>query len=158
MNKTYIKENKINILNELNCDENYKTLLASKHKMEYIEFFKLYRKNIDTKKSPYIDSINFNPHSNKYEEQYNRINKIIKPKNIKNNKNINGDLTYDEICEKLKNILNNNDNICFVDYLLFDNYLNLWKLEFFFKGSKHLWDNINKLFTYYEFFISFILS
>ena len=25
-------------------------------------------------------------------------------------------------------------------------------LEFFFKGSKHLWDNINKLFTYYEFF------
>ena len=146
MNKTYIKENKINILNELNCDENYKTLLASKHKMEYIEFFKLYRKNIDTKKSPYIDSINFNPHSNKYEEQYNRINKIIKPKNIKNNKNINGDLTYDEICEKLKNILNNNDNICFVDYLLFDNYLNLWKLEFFFKGV--LFEKMSDLIVY----------
>ena len=135
MNKTYNTENKLNILNELNIYENYKELLTNKDKTKYVEYFELYRKNIDTNKNPYIDSINFNPHSNKYEEQYNRINKIIKPKNLKNNKNKNGDLTYDEICEKLKNILiDNNDNICFVDHLLFDNYLNLWKLEFFLKG------------------------
>ena len=135
MKKTYNKENKINILNELNPDDTYKKLLENKHKMEYIQYFTLYRKNINCQKSPYIDSINFNPHSNKYEEQYNKLNKITRPKNLKNNKNINADLTYDEIKEKIKNNLETNDNICFVDYLLFDNYLNLWKLEYFIKGE-----------------------
>ena len=135
MKKTYNKENKINILNELNMDDNYKKLLENKHKMDYIQYYNLYRKSINCQKSPYIDSINFNPHSNKYEEQYNKMNKITRPKNLKNNKNINGDLTYDEIKEKIKNFLENNDNISFVDYLLFDNYLNLWKLEYFYKGE-----------------------
>ena len=143
MNKTYNSENKINILNELKVDENYNNLNLN-HKMDYIEYFKHYRTSIKLEKSPYIDSINFNPHSNKYEEQYNRINKITKLKNLKNNKNTNNDLmTCEEINQKLKNILEKNDNIIFVDYLIFDNYLTLWKFEYFFKGE--LFEKMNKL-------------
>ena len=50
MKKTYNKENKINILNELNPDDTYKKLLENKHKMEYIQYFTLYRKNINCQK------------------------------------------------------------------------------------------------------------
>ena len=141
--KNYTQENKINILTELNIDEHYKKVMTNHDKMKYVNYFNLYRKNIDAEKSPYIDSININPHSNKYEEQYNKLNKITKPKNVKNNKNINSDLTFEEIYEKIKNNLINKDNICFIDYLLFDNYINLWKTEYFIKGE--LLEKMNKL-------------
>ena len=141
--KNYTQENKINILTELNIDEHYKKVMTNHDKMKYVNYFYLYRKNIDAEKSPYIDSINYNPHSNKYEDQYNKLNKITKPKIVKNNKNINSDLTFEEIYEKIKNNLINKDNICFIDYLLFDNYLNLWKIEYFIKGE--LLEKMNKL-------------
>ena len=143
MNKNYNKENKINILTELNLEENYEKVKQNKKKMDYINYFRNFRKNIDCQKSPYIDSINYNPHSNKYEEQYNKINKINKPKILKNNKNPNGDLSLEEISEKVKYYLENKDNISFVDYLLFDNYLTLWKFEFFTKGE--LFEKMSKL-------------
>ena len=84
--------------------------LTLHHKVIGRKNFKRYKNSIGSEKNPYIDSINYNPHSNKYEEQYNKMNKITKQKmiNIKNgvNKNINGELTYDEIFEKIKNNLN----------------------------------------------------
>ena len=52
-------------------------------------------------------------------------------------------MTCEEINQKLKNILEKNDNIIFVDYLIFDNYLTLWKFEYFFKGE--LFEKMNKL-------------
>ena len=144
MNKNYDIKNKLDILTELDVEEQYKKLTNNKQKMNYINYFELFRKNIECKNSPYIDSINYNPHSNKYEEQYNKMNKIIKPKNSKkNNKNKNGELTFEDICEKIKNNLENNDSILFVDYLLFDNYLNLWKIEYFLKGE--LFEKLSKL-------------
>ena len=36
-------------------------------------------------------------------------------------------MTCEEIENKLKDILKKNDNVTIVDYLLFDNYTNLWK-------------------------------
>ena len=144
MNKNYNKENKNNILNELNTNEYYQKVITDKYKMAYVNYFKLYRKNIDCERSPYIDSINYNPHSNKYEEQYNKINKITKPKNIKISRNTNSELTYEEMVIKLKNNLETKDNIYFIDYILFDNFLNLWKLESFFKGE--LFEKMSKLF------------
>ena len=144
MNKNYNKENKNNILNELNTNEYYQKVITDKYKMAYVNYFKLYRKNIDCERSPYIDSINYNPHSNKYEEQYNKINKITKPKNIKISRNTNSELTYEEMVIKLKNNLETKDNIYFIDYILFDNFVNLWKLESFFKGE--LFEKMSKLF------------
>ena len=144
MNKNYSKENKNNILNELNTNEYYQKVITDKYKMAYVNYFKLYRKNIDCERSPYIDSINYNPHSNKYEEQYNKINKITKPKNIKISRNTNSELTYEEMVIKLKNNLETKDNIYFIDYILFDNFVNLWKLESFFKGE--LFEKMSKLF------------
>ena len=144
MDKTYNSENKINILNEIKVEENYNNLSSNTHKNDYIDYFRHYRTSIKLEKNPYIDSINFNPHSNKYEEQYNRINKITKLKNSKNNKNISGDLmTCEEIENKLKDILKKNDNVTIIDYLLFDNYTNLWKFEYFFK--REFYEKINKL-------------
>ena len=144
MNKNYNKENKNNILNELNTNEYYQKVITDKYKMAYVNYFKLYRKNIDCERSPYIDSINYNPHSNKYEEQYNKINKITKPKNIKISRNTNSELTYEEMVIKLKQNLETKDNIYFIDYILFDNFVNLWKLESFFKGE--LFEKMSKLF------------
>ena len=144
MNKNYNKENKNNILNELNTNEYYQKVITDKYKMAYVNYFRLYRKNIDCERSPYIDSINYNPHSNKYEEQYNKINKITKPKNIKISRNTNSELTYEEMVIKLKNNLETKDNIYFIDYILFDNFVNLWKLESFFKGE--LFEKMSKLF------------
>ena len=144
MDKTYNSENKINILNEIKVEENYNNLSSNTHKNDYIDYYRHYRTSIKLEKNPYIDSINFNPHSNKYEEQYNRINKITKLKNSKNNKNISGDLmTCEEIENKLKDILKKNDNVTIIDYLLFDNYTNLWKFEYFFK--REFYEKINKL-------------
>ena len=115
--------------------------------IKYVNYFKRYKNSIGSEKNPYIDSINYNPHSNKYEEQYNKMNKITKQKmiNIKNgvNKNINGELTYDEIFEKIKNNLNTEDFIYFIDYLLFDNHFTLWKIEFFIKGE--IFEKLSKL-------------
>ena len=144
MNKNYNKENKNNILNELNTNEYYQKVITDKYKMAYVNYFRLYRKNIDCERSPYIDSINYNPHSNKYEEQYNKINKITKPKNIKISRNTNSELTYEEMVIKLKQNLETKDNIYFIDYILFDNFVNLWKLESFFKGE--LFEKMSKLF------------
>ena len=45
---------------------------------------------------------------------------------------------------KLKNNLETKDNIYFIDYILFDNFVNLWKLESFFKGE--LFEKMSKLF------------
>ena len=143
MKKNYTQENKMNILKELNMDEIYKKIITNKDKIKYVNYFKKYKYIMGSEKNPYIDSINCNPHSNKYEEQYNKMNKITKQKNTKNTKNMNGELTYDEILEKYKNYLNMNDIIYFIDYLLFDNYINLWKLEFFMKGE--LFDKLSKL-------------
>ena len=145
INKNYNEENKINLLTELNVDEYYKKLLKNSHKMEYVKYFNLYLKGIDCKNISYIDSINYNPHSNKYEEQYNKKNKINKVKNIKNNKstNINGEIPYEEVYGELKICLESKDNICFVDFLLFNNYLNLWKFDYFLKGE--LFEKMSKL-------------
>ena len=136
INKNYTEENIINILNELNVDKYYKKLMENNNKMKYVTYFNNYCRTMESEKISYIDNIIINPHSNKYEEQYNKINKITKPKNIKNrNKNANVELTYDELYEKIKNNLENKDNILFVDFLLFNNYSNLWKTEFFLKGE-----------------------
>ena len=147
MKKNYTQENKINILKEINVEECYNKFMTNKIKMKYVTYFKKYKNSVGTEKSPYIDSINCNPHYNKYEEQYNKMNKIFKQKNnIKNciNKNYNTELNCEEIIEKLKtNLDNNNDIIYFIDYLLFDNYLTLWKVEFFIKGE--LFDKLSKL-------------
>ena len=147
MKKNYNQDNKINILTELNIEECYKKLMVNNDKIKYVNYFKRYKNSIGSEKNPYIDSINYNPHSNKYEEQYNKMNKITKQKmiNIKNgvNKNINGELTYDEIFEKIKNNLNTEDFIYFIDYLLFDNHFTLWKIEFFIKGE--IFEKLSKL-------------
>ena len=136
INKNYTEENIINILNELNVDKYYKKLMENNNKMKYVTYFNNYCRTMESEKISYIDNIIINPHSNKYEEQYNKINKITKPNNIKNrNKNANVELTYDELYEKIKNNLENKDNILFVDFLLFNNYSNLWKTEFFLKGE-----------------------
>ena len=136
INKNYTEENVINILNELNVDKYYKVLMENNTKMKYVKYYTNYCRTMESEKISYIDNIIINPHSNKYEEQYNKMNKITKPKNIKNkNKNSNADLTYDDLYEKIKTNLENKDNILFIDFLLFNNYTNLWKTEFFLKGE-----------------------
>ena len=136
INKNYTEENVISILNELNVDKYYKVLMENNTKMKYVKYYTNYCRTMESEKISYIDNIIINPHSNKYEEQYNKMNKITKPKNIKNkNKNSNADLTYDDLYEKIKTNLENKDNILFIDFLLFNNYTNLWKTEFFLKGE-----------------------
>ena len=136
INKNYTEENIINILSELKVDKYYKILMENNNKMKYVKYFSNYFRTMESDKISYIDNIIINPHSNKYEEQYNKMNKITKTKNIKNkNKNSNADLTYDDLYEKIKNNLENKDNILFIDFLLFNNYTNLWKTEFFLKGE-----------------------
>ena len=78
MKKNYNQDNKIDILTELNIEECYKKLMVNNDKIKYVNYFKRYKNSIGSEKNPYIDSINYNPHSNKYEEQYNKMNKITK--------------------------------------------------------------------------------
>ena len=146
MKKNYTAENKINLLKELNVEECYNKIITNNDKMKYVSYFKKYKSSVGTEKNPYIDSINCNPHYNKYEEQYNKMNKISKKNNYKIsiNKNYNSELNCEEIIEKLKNNLDsNNDIIYFIDYLLFDNHFTLWKVEYFIKWE--LYDKLSKL-------------
>ena len=136
INKNYTKENKVNILNKLNVEEKYYKLKENKDKMKYVEHFISFRKNIGCEKNPYADinSINFNRHSNKWEEKYNKMNNITKSKNNiiinnNNNNNKNTDSIKNELTEKIKK----EGCVLFVDFLLFNNYINLWKFDFFLK-------------------------
>ena len=142
MKKNYNNENKINILKELEVNNYYNNLINNNEKMKYVHYFRYNNKklNYDEKyrNSPYIiGSILENPYSNKHEEKYNLMKNIQKPKNNKNSNN-NSEITIEEIINKLTNILTNNDNICFiifVDYLLFQNYLYIWKFEYFLQAE-----------------------
>ena len=137
MKKNYNNENKINILKELEIENYYKNLTANKEKMKYVEYFKYKKLNRDEKfrNSPYIiGSILENPYSNKHEEKYNKMKNIQKVKNNKNPCN-NNEIILDDILNKLTNIIKNNDNICFIDYLLFQNYHCLWKIEYFLQAE-----------------------
>ena len=140
MKKNYNNENKINILKELEIENHYKNLMMNNEKMKYVNYFKNLNKKLNHddkfKNSPFIiESILENPYSNKLEEKFNKMKNIQKPKNNKNIYN-NSELTLDEIIIKLTNILkNNNDNIYFVDYLLFQNLNILWKSEYFLQGE-----------------------
>ena len=133
MKKNYSNENKINILKQLEIEKNYNSLMTNNDKMKYVNYFESFRKKVHSEKyknNPYIiDNILNNPYSNKVEEKYNKM-KNIKPKNNKNIYN-NGELTLDQINLKLSDILQNNDIINFIDFLLFQNYNCIWKTEFF---------------------------
>ena len=138
MKKNYNNENKINILKELEIEKYYNNLKVNNEKMKYVEYFKYNNKKLNYdekfKNSPYIiERILENPYSNKHEEKYNKMNNIQR---IKSNKNsYNSELTLEEIIKKLTNIIENNDNICFIDYLLFQNYHCLWKREYFLQSE-----------------------
>ena len=132
MKKHYNNENKINILKDLEIENDYKNLIMNKDKMKYVNYFLNMSKKVNRddkfKDNPYvIENILDNPYSNKSEEKYNKM------KNIKNNRNYNnGELTIDEIIDKLTKILKSNDSsIYFIDYMLFENYICLWKIEYF---------------------------
>ena len=136
MKNNYNKENKINILKDLEIEKYYNNVVSNNEKMKYVDYFKKILKQVyyndKFKNNPHtVESILNNPYHNKYEERYNKKKGIEKPKN--NNKNVYniGELTLDEIINKITNILNNSDNICFIDYLLFQNYICLWKIEYF---------------------------
>ena len=135
MKNNYNNENKINILKELEIDDNYKELINNKEKMKYVEYFKNLIQKVNNEKfknNPHIvDSILNNPYHNKFEEKYNKKNGIEKSKNINKNTYNNKELTLDEIANKLNELLKNNDSICFVDYLLFQNCNCIWKIEYF---------------------------
>ena len=138
MKKYYNNENKINILKELEIEDGYNNLMINKDKMKYVNYFKGNRKRVNRddkyKYNPYVlESILDNPYSNKSEEKFYKMKNIQKSKNNRNY--YNGELTIDEIINKLANILKNNDIIYFVDYMLFQNYICLWKIEYFLKSE-----------------------
>ena len=139
---SYTSDNKLNIINELDIKTGYNNLISNNNKMKYVNLYKNNRKKLNWEKlknNPYtIDSINNNPYSNKCEEKYYKINKITKPKS----NNYKDELTSEEIIDKLKKLLQN-DNILFIDYLLFQNYNCLWKLEYFLQAE--LFEKLNKL-------------
>ena len=138
LKKHYNNENKINILKELEIENNYKNLMLNKDKMKYVNYFNNICKRVNRddkfKNNPYvIENILENPYSNKSEEKYNKMKNIQKPKN--SNKNYyNGELTLDEIINKITNLLKIN-YINFIDYMLFQNYICLWKSEYFLQAE-----------------------
>ena len=142
MKKNYNNENKINILKELEINNYYNNLMVNKEKMKYINYFRYNNRKLNYegkyRNSPYIiENILENPFSNKHEDKFNIMKNIQRPKNNKNSNN-NSEITVDEIINKLTNILTNNDNICFIcfiDYLLFQNYQCLWKFEYFLQAE-----------------------
>ena len=138
----YNIDNKNNIINELDIKTSYNNLIANNNKMKYVNYYKNNHKKLNWEKfrnNPYtIDSINNNPYSNKFEEKYYKNNKISKPKN----NNSKDELTSEEIIDKLQKLLQN-DNILFIDYLLFQNYKCLWKLEYFLQSE--IFEKLNKL-------------
>ena len=136
MKNNYNKENKINILKDLEIEKYYNNVVSNNEKMKYVEYFKKILQQVyyndKFKNNPHtVESILNNPYHNKYEERYNKKKGIEKPKNNNKNKYNIGELTLDEIINKISEILNNRDNICFIDYLLFQNYKCLWKIEYF---------------------------
>ena len=144
LKSNYNIDNKINILNELDVKTCYNNLISNNNKMKYVNFYRNNRKKYNWEKfknNPYtIDSINNNPYSNKCEEKFFKINKITKPKS-----NIHKDeLTLEEIIDKLKNLLQE-DNILFIDYLLFQKYECLWKMEYFLQAE--IFEKLNKFRT-----------
>ena len=148
MKKNYNNENKINILNQLEIEKYYNNLIANNEKMKYVKYFESFRKKVHAEKlknNPYIiiDNITNNPHSNKFEDKYNKMKNIQKPKNNKNVFYNNGEVTLEQIYSKLSNILQNNDIINFIDCLLFQNYNFIWKTEFFLQSE--LFEKISNL-------------
>ena len=142
LKSNYNLDNKINIINKLEIKECYNNLISNKNKMKYINYYRNNSRRLNWEKfknNPYtIDSINNNPYSNKFEEKYYKINKITKHKS----NNYKGELTLEDIIDKIKNLLQN-DNILFIDYLLFQNYECLWKIEYFLQNE--LFEKLNKL-------------
>ena len=139
MKKNYNNENKINILKELEIENYYKKLSVNNEKMKYVKYFQCHYKklNYDEKfrNNPYIiGSILENPYSNKHEEKFNKMKNIQRVNNNRNSSN-NSELTLEDILNKLTDIIKNNDNVCFIDYLLFQNYHCLWKLEYFLQAE-----------------------
>jgi len=142
LKSNYNLDNKINIINELDIKICYNNLISNKNKMKYVNLYENNSNKVKRekfRKNPYtIDSINNNPFSNKYEEKYYKNNKISKPKSNSSK----GELNSDDIIDKLKNLLQN-DNILFIDYFLFQNYECLWKKEYFLQAE--ILEKLNKL-------------
>ena len=147
MKKNYNNETRINIINELEIEKYYKNIIINREKMKYYNYVQnLFRKiNIDDKSkiSPYLSIIN-NPYSNKHEEKFNKMKNIQKQKYNKNNNNL-SDLSLEQITNKIKNIINTEDNIYFIDYLLFQNYIVIWKIEYFLQAE--LFEKLANLIT-----------
>ena len=139
MKKNYNNENKLNILNDLEIEKYYNNLMTNKEKTKYVKYFKNICNEEKSKNNPYIEMITINPHSNKSEEKYNKIKNIQKPKNNKN------ELNLEQIKAKITDIINNNDIIYFIDYLLFQNYNCLWKYEYFLQSE--LFEKLSNLIT-----------
>ena len=148
--KNYNNENKINILQELEIEKCYNSIITNKEKMKYVHYFQQSINKINKedkfKNSPYIisDILN-NPYSNKCEEKFNKMKGIKKPKNTSKNPNSNMELTLEEMSTKIVDILKNNDIISFIDYFLFQNYNNLWKTEFFLQSE--IFEKLSNLIT-----------
>ena len=123
--KNYNNENRSNILKDLDINEHYKIVTSNLDRMKYVNYFKFYKKQLNCENSPYTSIID-NPYCNKYEKKYNRI------KNIPERRNTNIDeLTLEEIKNNILNIINKNDNIIFIDFLIFQNHSSLWKTDYY---------------------------
>ena len=151
MKKNYNNENKINILKELEIEKCYNSIVTNNEKMKYVNYFKQSLKKINKedkfKNNPYVieDNILNNPFSNKIEEKFNKMKGIKKPNNSNKHSSSNRELTLEEITIKMSDILKANDFIYFIDYLLFQNFNNLWKVEFFLQSE--LFEKLSNLIT-----------
>ena len=133
--KNYNAENRINLLKELDIINQYNNLVNNYEKMKFVNYFKQNHKQINNdkfKNNPHtIQIINNNHFADKNEEKFFNMKKISKSKSRSND----DEPTIDQIIEKLTGLLNSNDEIngsvFFIDYLLFRNYNNLWKIEYF---------------------------
>ena len=141
MKKNYNNENKLNILNDLEIEKYYNNVMTNKEKIKYVDYYNKICHNEKFRNNPYIiDSILINPHSNKSEEKYNKMKNIQKPKYNKNEL-----LNLEQIKIKITDIIKNNDIIYFIDYLLFQNYLCIWKNEYFLQSE--LFEKLTNLIT-----------
>ena len=138
MKTNYTIENQINLLKKIDIKKLYEIIDNDVHKKKYVEYFMLNRKKVNTedkfKNNPHIiqiQTITDNPFSNSFEEVYNKKNGIGKKKNSAKTTNSDGQLTLDEIINKLNEILKNNDSINFIDYLLFQKRNCIWTMEYY---------------------------